>query len=54
VYTLTCPTCGDKVVIPSGSHTVVPTAPWRDTPAGISIDGKSVHRCKPDLTASTR
>jgi len=53
MYSVTCPICGNKVDVPAGPHTVVSTPSRRDTPAGISIDGKSVHRCKPDVTAST-
>jgi len=45
MYSVTCPNCGNKVDVPAGPHTVVATASQRETPAGISIDGKSVHRC---------
>lgn len=45
MYTLTCPNCGDKVKIPAGPHTVVQTPAPAGKHSGITIDGKSVHRC---------
>jgi hypothetical protein len=45
VYTLTCPSCGDKVKVPSGPHTVVQTPAPGGKHSGITIDGKSVHHC---------
>jgi hypothetical protein len=45
VYTLTCPNCGAKVKVPSGTHTVVETPAAAGAHAGITIDGKSAHRC---------
>ena len=45
VYTLTCPNCGAKVKVPSGPHTVVQTPAPAGERVGITIDGKSVHRC---------
>jgi hypothetical protein len=53
MYSVTCPNCGGTIKVPAGPHTVVSTPFRRDTPAGISIDGKSVHRCQPDVVAST-
>jgi hypothetical protein len=48
VYTLTCPECGSKVKVPSGQHSVVATPAAGGKHAGITIDGKSVHRCADD------
>jgi hypothetical protein len=45
VHMLTCPNCGSKVKVPSGHHSVVSTPAANGTHAGITIDGKSVHRC---------
>jgi len=49
VYTLTCPECGAKVKVPSGPHSVVATPAAGATRSGITIDGKSVHRCGLDV-----
>jgi hypothetical protein len=53
VYTFTCPNCGSKVKVRSGPHSVVPTPAAGGKQAGITIDGKAVHRCGHDaLTPS--
>jgi hypothetical protein len=49
VYELTCPNCGTKVKVPSGPHSVVPTPAADGTSTGITIDGKSAHRCCADV-----
>ena len=46
VYVLTCPNCGDKLKVPSGPHSVVQTPAPGGKHSGITIDGKSVHRCR--------
>jgi hypothetical protein len=49
VYELTCPNCGTKVKVPSGPHSVVPTPAAGGKSSGITIDGKSAHRCGADV-----
>ena len=46
MYELTCPNCGSKVKVASGPHSVVATPAAGGKHAGITIDGKPVHRCE--------
>jgi hypothetical protein len=53
VHALICPNCGESVKVPDGHHVIAQTQTTSGQHAGITIDGKAVHRCD-DTAARTQ